>query len=114
MPTSDIDWGPELLGFYVQINQSADLGVKDERDAAMRELFRDLRFRRALSHATDRDGMAQATMRGPFLRAWAGWPDAGYRRSLSGSRWSTTLMRRMRPRRCWPTWVLRTQMAMAS
>jgi peptide/nickel transport system substrate-binding protein len=67
-----IDWGPELLGFYVQINQSADLGVKDERDTAMRELFRDLRFRRALSHATDRDGIAQGAMRGPFLRAWAG------------------------------------------
>jgi peptide/nickel transport system substrate-binding protein len=67
-----IDWGPELLGFYVQINQSADLGVKDERDMAMRELFRDVRFRRALSNATDRDGIAQATLRGPFLRAWAG------------------------------------------
>lgn len=67
-----IDWGPELLGFYVQINQSADLGVKDERDATMRQLFRDVRFRRALSYATDRDGIAQATMRGPFLRAWAG------------------------------------------
>jgi peptide/nickel transport system substrate-binding protein len=68
----DIEWGPELLAFGVQINQSADFGVKDERDAALRELFRDLRFRRALSHATDRDGIAQATMRGPFLRAWPG------------------------------------------
>jgi peptide/nickel transport system substrate-binding protein len=46
--------------------------VQDERDTAMRELFRDLRFRRALSHATDRDGIAQAIMRGPFLRGWAG------------------------------------------
>ena len=32
----------------------------------------DLRFRRALSHATDRDGIAQAIMKGPFLRPWAG------------------------------------------
>jgi peptide/nickel transport system substrate-binding protein len=31
-----------------------------------------VRFRKALSYATDRDGIAQATMRGPFLRAWAG------------------------------------------
>jgi peptide/nickel transport system substrate-binding protein len=38
----------------------------------VRELLRDLRFRRALSHATDRDGIAQAIMKGPFLRAWAG------------------------------------------
>jgi peptide/nickel transport system substrate-binding protein len=67
-----ITWGPETLGYEVLINQSADFGVQDERDTAMRELFRDLRFRRALSHATDREGIAQAIMRGPFLRAWAG------------------------------------------
>jgi peptide/nickel transport system substrate-binding protein len=68
----DINWGPELLAFYVELNQSADLGVSDEQEAAMRELFRDLRFRRALSQAVDRDGVAQATMRGPFLRPWPG------------------------------------------
>jgi peptide/nickel transport system substrate-binding protein len=67
-----ITWGPELLAFELLINQSADLGVKDERDTALRELFRDLRFRRALTQAMDRDGLAQATMRGPFLRAWPG------------------------------------------
>lgn len=68
----DINWGPELLGFHLTLNQSANLGVQDEGDAALRELFRDIRFRRALAHATDRDGLAQATMRGPFLRGWAG------------------------------------------
>jgi peptide/nickel transport system substrate-binding protein len=68
----NINWGPELLGYFIAINQSANLGVKNEHDAAMRELFRDLRFRQALSHATDRDGIAQSIMRGPFLRAWAG------------------------------------------
>jgi peptide/nickel transport system substrate-binding protein len=68
----DITWGPELLAFYVELNQSADLGVKDDKEGAMRELFRDLRFRRALSQAIDRDGVAQATMRGPFLRPWPG------------------------------------------
>jgi peptide/nickel transport system substrate-binding protein len=60
------------LAFHLLINQSADLGVKDEKEAAMRELFRDLRFRRALSQAMDRDGLAQATLRGPFLRPWPG------------------------------------------
>jgi peptide/nickel transport system substrate-binding protein len=68
----DITWGPETLAFHLLINQSADLGVKDEKEAAMRELFRDLRFRRALSQAMDRDGLAQATLRGPFLRPWPG------------------------------------------
>jgi peptide/nickel transport system substrate-binding protein len=70
--TYTITWGPETLGYEVLINQSADYGVQDERDSLMRELFRDLRFRRALSHATDREGIAQAIMRGPFLRGWAG------------------------------------------
>ncbi|MGA9349593.1 MAG: ABC transporter substrate-binding protein [Anaerolineae bacterium] len=68
----NITWGPETLGYEVWINQSADYGVKDDREREMRKLFRDLRFRRALSHATDRDGIAQMIMRGPFLRAWAG------------------------------------------
>jgi peptide/nickel transport system substrate-binding protein len=73
----DITWGPELLSFYVEINQSLDLGVQDEGDTALRELFRDVRFRRALSQAIDRDGVAQATMRGPFLRPWPGGLDPG-------------------------------------
>ncbi len=38
----------------------------------MRELFRDLRFRQALSYAADKDGIAQSIMKGPFLRGWAG------------------------------------------
>jgi peptide/nickel transport system substrate-binding protein len=67
-----VTWGPETLGYSVLLNQSADFGVQDERDAEVRKLLRDQRFRRALSHATDRDGIAQAIMKGPFLRAWAG------------------------------------------
>jgi peptide/nickel transport system substrate-binding protein len=90
----EVDWGPELVGFYVQINQSAALGVKDEQDMAMRQLFRELRFRRSLSHATDRDRIVQAISQGPFLRAWAGGL--------------------MPLKRCWRIWVLRTRMAMAS
>src|SRR4029078_11431 len=65
-------WGPETLGYYIQFNLSADVGVKTDSDKALRELFRDLRFRKALSYATDRDGIAQSIMKGPFLRSWAG------------------------------------------
>jgi len=68
----EVSWGPELLGYALEINLSTTLGVKDERDAALRELYRDFRFRRALSHAIDREGIAQSIMRGPFLRGWAG------------------------------------------
>ena len=34
------------------------LGVNDERDVALRALFREDKFRQALSHAIDRDGIA--------------------------------------------------------
>ena len=68
----NVSWGPETLGYYVQFNLSADFGVKTDSDKALRELFRDLRFRQALSYATDRDGIAQSIMKGPFLRGWAG------------------------------------------
>lgn len=67
-----ITWGPETLGYGVTMNMSADYGAQDDRDLAVRQLIRDLRFRQALSYATDREGIAQSIMRGPFLRAWAG------------------------------------------
>ncbi|HXF60502.1 MAG TPA: ABC transporter substrate-binding protein, partial [Caldilineaceae bacterium] len=67
-----INWGPELLAFYLQVNQSETLGVKDDRDRAVRALFREDKFRQALSHAIDRDGIAQSIMRGPFIRPFAG------------------------------------------
>jgi len=67
-----VGWGPEMLAYSLHMNQSVNLGVEDERDSALRELFRDVRFRRAVSQAIDRGGIAQAIVRGPFLRAWPG------------------------------------------
>ena len=67
-----IEWGPETLAFDIQFNLSATLGVQDERDEALRGLFRDARFRRAVQHAVDGDGIGQAIIRGPFMRAFAG------------------------------------------
>lgn len=67
-----ISWGPELLGYGILFNYSMDVGVQNDRDKAVRTLVRDLRFRQALSYATDRDGIAQSIMKGPFLRGWAG------------------------------------------
>jgi peptide/nickel transport system substrate-binding protein len=69
----NVSWGPELLGYGVQFNYATNFGITDkDRDTAVRELVRDLRFRKALSYATDRDGIAQSVMKGPFLRGWAG------------------------------------------
>jgi peptide/nickel transport system substrate-binding protein len=70
--TYNVTWGPETLGYYVAFNYSMDVGVEGDRDVAVRTLFNDLRFRQALSYATDRDGIAQSIMKGPFLRGWAG------------------------------------------
>jgi peptide/nickel transport system substrate-binding protein len=67
-----IEWGPETLGFSLLLNQSSELGVKDDRTRELRELFRDVRFRRALSQAIDRDGVARSVAEGPFFRAWPG------------------------------------------
>lgn len=67
-----INWGPELLVYRIFFNFSTVAGVKDDRDKAVRALFRDVKFRKALSYATDREGIAQSIMRGPFLRAYAG------------------------------------------
>ncbi|NJN82497.1 MAG: ABC transporter substrate-binding protein, partial [Caldilineaceae bacterium] len=67
-----MNWGPEDLAFNLELNQSESLGVQDERDAAIRTLFREDDFRQAISHALDRDGIAQSLMRGPFLRAFPG------------------------------------------
>lgn len=67
-----VTWGPETLGYGVNFNFSLDFGVQNDRDKAVRELNRDLRFRQALSYAADRDGIAQSIMKGPFLRGWAG------------------------------------------
>ena len=70
--TFNIRWGPEFLAFTIEFNLSATLGVQDERDEALRGLFRDLRFRRAIKHAIDGEGISSAIIRGPFLRPFAG------------------------------------------
>ncbi len=67
-----MNWGPEDLVFNLELNQSESLGINNDRDEAIRQLFREDDFRRALSHAIDRDGIAQSIMRGPFLRAFPG------------------------------------------
>jgi len=67
-----IEWGPETLGFDLEINQSVDFGVKTDRDKAIRELFRNVDFRRALTQAIDREGIARSMTQGPFFRPWVG------------------------------------------
>lgn len=67
-----VAWGPEALGFPLEFNLSLNHGVENDRDAALRELFRDLRFRKAVAYALDGEGIAQSVVRGPFLRGFPG------------------------------------------
>ncbi|MEM7029148.1 MAG: ABC transporter substrate-binding protein [Chloroflexota bacterium] len=75
-----VEWGPETLGFGINFNMSNNFGINDDRDMAVRELMRDIRFRHAVSFALDRDGIAQSILRGPFLRGWQGglYPGSSY------------------------------------
>lgn len=67
-----LEWGPETLGFSLLLNQSLNLGANDDRQKDLRKLFRDAKFRRALTQAIDRDGIAKSVADGPFFRAWPG------------------------------------------
>ena len=67
-----VEWGPELLSFPLILNLSSTHGVKNTRDKEIRKLFRNFKFRRALSHALNRKAIAQSVVKGPFLRPFAG------------------------------------------
>src|SRR5439155_14136820 len=67
-----LEWGPETLGFSLTVNQSLNFGATDDRTKELRKLFRDVKFRRALTQAIDRDGIAKSVADGPFFRAWPG------------------------------------------
>jgi alpha-galactoside transport system substrate-binding protein len=67
-----LEWGPETLGFSLLINQSLNFGATDDRAKDVRKLFREQKFRRALTQAIDRDGIARSVADGPFFRAWPG------------------------------------------
>ncbi|MFL5803670.1 MAG: ABC transporter substrate-binding protein [Roseiflexaceae bacterium] len=67
-----VEWGPETLAFSLLINQSLNLGAADDRAKDLRKLFREVKFRRAVTQAIDRDGIARSVADGPFFRAWPG------------------------------------------
>lgn len=67
-----LDFSPRILGWSLFLNLSEDLGVSDDRERGIRQLNRELGFRQAVSHAIDRDALAQSMVRGPFGRPYAG------------------------------------------
>lgn len=69
---NSVYWGPRALHWRVDMNLSTTCGVRDERDERLRGLFRQLEFRKAVTHAVDREAAGQALVRGPFTHPFAG------------------------------------------
>jgi peptide/nickel transport system substrate-binding protein len=67
-----VDWQGDSHCYGIEFNLDTKFGVQSPQDAANRELFRDIRFRRALTLALDRDGIAASLASGPFYRSWGG------------------------------------------
>ena len=67
-----VNWQGDSHGYGMEFNLDPLHGVQTDQDRANRQLFRDLRFRRALTMALDRDGISASLAMGPFFRTWAG------------------------------------------
>ncbi|MDR1949294.1 MAG: ABC transporter substrate-binding protein [Spirochaetaceae bacterium] len=67
-----VDWQGDSHAYGMEFNVDTKFGVQTDQDRANRALFRDVRFRRALTLALDRDGIAASLAQGPFYRAWGG------------------------------------------
>jgi len=68
----EVKWSDYFKPFSLDLNLSLYAGVDDEKDKALRELFREKKFRQAISHAIDREGIAQATFPGPATAPFYG------------------------------------------
>jgi peptide/nickel transport system substrate-binding protein len=64
-------FGPRTLAWRIELNLAANMAPSDY-DRELRELFRNLNFRKAMSHALDRDAIGQALARGPFAYPYMG------------------------------------------
>ena len=71
------NFGPRVLGWNIELNHSETVGVNNDVDRELRTFFRNLDFRKALSHAIDRDAVGQSIARGPFSHPWAGGLTSG-------------------------------------
>jgi len=70
-----VQWEDFYIEYRLEMNLSAYASVNSDRDKALRGLFRDLKFRKAVSHAIDREGIANAAFPGPFTKAsYGGYP----------------------------------------
>lgn len=64
-------FGPRTLAWRIELNYAANMAAT-EYEKELRNLFRNLDFRKAMSHAIDRDAVGQALARGPFAYPYMG------------------------------------------
>ncbi|MCU0903990.1 MAG: ABC transporter substrate-binding protein [Tabrizicola sp.] len=66
-------FGPRSIGYQLFFNQSANgWGEPDARAQAVRELNRNLDFRKAVTYAVDRQRLGDSLVKGPFTAPYAG------------------------------------------
>lgn len=72
-----VEFGPYVQEFGLVLNLSLYKGVKTTKDKAMRELFRKIQFREAISRAIDRERIMNAILPGPLLKKCPGGIPSG-------------------------------------
>ncbi|MDB5585200.1 MAG: transporter substrate-binding protein [Devosia sp.] len=73
-----LQFGARTIGYVLQVNYSANgWGEPDTRGQAVRELNRNLDFRKAVSMALDRQRLGDSLVRGPFTAIYPGGLYAG-------------------------------------
>lgn len=78
---SKLEFGARTIGFSLNLNYSANgWGDPDARTQAVRELNRNLDFRKAVSSALDRERIGNSLVKGPFTAAYPGglFPASAY------------------------------------
>jgi peptide/nickel transport system substrate-binding protein len=75
---SRLAFGPRLIGYNLFMNFSANgWGNPDAREQAIRELNRNLDFRKAITMALDRKAIGESLVKGPFTAIYPGGLSSG-------------------------------------
>jgi len=73
-----LEFGPRIIGYTLYPNLSGNgWGQPDERGQAVRDLNRNLDFRKAITHAIDRQRLGESLVKGPFTAIYPGGLHAG-------------------------------------
>ena len=73
-----LEFGPRIIGYTLYPNYSGNgWGEPDERGQAVRELNRNLDFRKAITSALDRQRLGESLVKGPFTAIYPGGLYAG-------------------------------------